>query len=106
MPLITADRASESPLLSRRTDKAAVLIAGDIDQLRSVGARQVLADIISSGAVPAVRLTEAFRQPHSVGTSQMRIQGSMNFRTPGAESDFYFVRSDIQNRHSVVSSNW
>jgi ATP-dependent exoDNAse (exonuclease V) alpha subunit len=43
-------------------DHAALLIVGDIDQLPSVGPRQVLADIIASGAVPVVRLTEVFRQ--------------------------------------------
>jgi exodeoxyribonuclease V alpha subunit len=41
---------------------AALLIVGDIDQLPSVGPGQVLADVISSGAVPVVRLTEVFRQ--------------------------------------------
>src|SRR4051794_20816014 len=39
-------------------DNAAILIVGDIDQLPSVGPGQVLADVISSGAVPVVRLTE------------------------------------------------
>ena len=43
-------------------DKAALLIVGDIDQLPSVGPGQVLADVISSDAVPVVRLTEVFRQ--------------------------------------------
>jgi exodeoxyribonuclease V alpha subunit len=43
-------------------DIAALLIVGDIDQLPSVGPVQVLADIISSGAVPVIRLTEVFRQ--------------------------------------------
>jgi exodeoxyribonuclease V alpha subunit len=43
-------------------DHAALLIVGDIDQLPSVGPGQVLADIIGSGAVPVVRLTEVFRQ--------------------------------------------
>jgi exodeoxyribonuclease V alpha subunit len=42
--------------------KAAMLIVGDVDQLPSVGPGQVLADIIQSGAVPVVRLTEVFRQ--------------------------------------------
>jgi exodeoxyribonuclease V alpha subunit len=43
-------------------DKAALLIVGDVDQLPSVGPGQVLADMITSGAVPVVRLTEVFRQ--------------------------------------------
>ena len=49
-------------LLRAVPDKAAFLIVGDIDQLPSVGPGQVLADIMSSGAVPVVRLTEVFRQ--------------------------------------------
>ena len=43
-------------------DKAALLIVGDVDQLPSVGPGQVLADVIASGTVPVVRLTEVFRQ--------------------------------------------
>src|SRR6516165_8284047 len=49
-------------LLKATPDDAALLIVGDIDQLPSVGPGQALADIIGSGAVPVVRLTEVFRQ--------------------------------------------
>ena len=49
-------------LLRALPDAAALLIVGDVDQLPSVGPGQVLADIIGSGAVPVVRLTEVFRQ--------------------------------------------
>jgi exodeoxyribonuclease V alpha subunit len=49
-------------LLKAVPDGSAVLIVGDIDQLPSVGPGQVLADVISSGAVPVVRLTEVFRR--------------------------------------------
>src|SRR6187549_1410463 len=49
-------------LMKAVPDEAALLIVGDIDQLPSVGPGQVLADVISSGAVPVVRLTEVFRQ--------------------------------------------
>jgi exodeoxyribonuclease V alpha subunit len=44
-------------LIKAVPDQAALLIVGDIDQLL-----QMLADVISSGAVPVVRLTEVFRQ--------------------------------------------
>src|SRR6201987_6023408 len=43
-------------------ERAALLLVGDVDQLPSVGPGQVLADVIASGAVPIVRLTEVFRQ--------------------------------------------
>jgi exodeoxyribonuclease V alpha subunit len=41
---------------------SAVILVGNVDQLPSVGPGQVLADIIGSGMVPVVRLTEVFRQ--------------------------------------------
>jgi exodeoxyribonuclease V alpha subunit len=85
-------------LLKAVPDKAALLIVGDIDQLPSVGPGQVLADIISSGAVPVVRLTEVFRQAAEsrIITNAHRInQGSMpDLRPPENESDFYFVQAD------------
>ena len=49
-------------LMKAVPDKAALLLVGDIDQLPWVGPGQVLADVISSHAVPVVRLTEVFRQ--------------------------------------------
>jgi exodeoxyribonuclease V alpha subunit len=85
-------------LLRAVPDRAALLIVGDIDQLPSVGPGQVLADIISSGAVPVVRLTEVFRQAAQsrIITSAHRInQGSMpNLSPPENESDFYFVQAE------------
>jgi exodeoxyribonuclease V alpha subunit len=39
-----------------------VLLVGDIDQLPSVGPGNVLSDLIASGSVPVVKLTEVFRQ--------------------------------------------
>ena len=74
---------------------AALLIVGDIDQLPSVGPGQVLADIIGSGAVPVVRLTEVFRQAaqskiitiaHAINAGHMP-----DLAAPDGETDFYFV---------------
>jgi exodeoxyribonuclease V alpha subunit len=85
-------------LLRALPDKAALLIVGDIDQLPSVGPGQVLADIISSRAVPVVRLTEVFRQAarSRIITSAHRInQGLMpDLSSAGTDSDFYFVSVD------------
>ncbi len=41
---------------------ARLILVGDVDQLPSVGPGTVLADVIASGAVATVRLTEIFRQ--------------------------------------------
>ena len=85
-------------LLKAVPDTAALLIVGDIDQLPSVGPGQVLADIIASGAVSVVRLTEVFRQAarSRIVTSAHGInRGSIpNLSKPEADSDFYFVQAD------------
>jgi exodeoxyribonuclease V alpha subunit len=85
-------------LLRAVPDTAAVLIVGDIDQLPSVGPGQVLADIISSGAVPVVRLTEVFRQAakSQIIVSAHRINEGVipDLRKPETESDFYFVEAN------------
>jgi exodeoxyribonuclease V alpha subunit len=85
-------------LMKAVPDKAALLLVGDIDQLPSVGPGQVLADVISSHAVPVVRLTEVFRQAAQsrIITSAHRInQGTIpDLSPPDAESDFYFVQAD------------
>ena len=81
-------------LLKAVPDKAAVLIVGDVDQLPSVGPGQVLADIIASGSVPVVRLTEVFRQAAQsrIITNAHRInRGIMPELSPAPDSDFYFV---------------
>src|SRR5437763_4238040 len=79
-------------------DHSALLIVGDIDQLPSVGPGQVLADIISSGSVPVVRLTDVFRQAAQsrIIASAHRInQGSIpDLPKPDGDSDFYFVQAD------------
>src|SRR6202011_4598571 len=81
-------------LIKAVPEKSALLIVGDIDQLPSVGPGQVLADVISSGAVSVVRLTEVFRQAAQsrIVTSAHRInQGSIpDLSAPGI-GDFYFA---------------
>lgn len=85
-------------LMKAIPDNAALLIVGDIDQLPSVGPGQVLADIISSGSVPVVRLTEVFRQAAQsrIITGAHRInQGFIpDLSRPEGDSDFYFVQAD------------
>lgn len=77
---------------------AAVILVGDVDQLPSVGPGMVLADLIASGVVPTVRLTEVFRQAaqSSIIQAAHRVNaGKMpRLRTADAEGDFYFAAAD------------
>jgi exodeoxyribonuclease V alpha subunit len=81
-------------LLRALPEGTALLLVGDVDQLPSVGPGQVLADIIASGAVPVVRLTEIFRQAAEsrIVVNAHRInEGVMPDFTPVEGGDFYFV---------------
>jgi len=85
-------------LLRAVPNQAALLIVGDVDQLPSVGPGQVLADVIGSGAVPVVRLTEVFRQATKsrIIVNAHRVnQGQVpQLDRPEEDSDFYFVPAD------------
>ena len=82
-------------LLKAVPARAALLLVGDVDQLPSVGPGQVLADLIGSGAVPVVRLTEVFRQAarSRIVTNAHRInQGLLPEPSSEPASDFHLVR--------------
>ena len=85
-------------LLAAVPDSAALMLVGDVDQLPSVGPGAVLSDIITSGAVPTVRLTEIFRQ---AATSKIIVnahrinKGELPLKNDKEElSDFYFVPAE------------
>ncbi len=74
-----------------------LIMVGDIDQLPSVGAGNVLRDIIDSGAFPVVRLTRIFRQAQSsrIIMNAHRInEGKMPDISNGKQSDFFFMENE------------
>ena len=74
-----------------------LILAGDVDQLPSVGPGTVLRDIIDSGAVPVIRLTKIFRQAQgsNIITNCHRVNnGECPEFKYGKDSDFFFVRDD------------
>ncbi|MBQ6373138.1 MAG: ATP-dependent RecD-like DNA helicase [Clostridia bacterium] len=84
-----------------------LILVGDADQLPSVGAGNVLRDLIAAGAVPVVRLTEIFRQ---AGQSQIvvnahRINRGEYPQIRARQTDFFLERRDdpAQVAASVVA---
>jgi exodeoxyribonuclease V alpha subunit len=82
-------------LIAAVPDRAAIVFVGDVDQLPSVGPGAVLSDIIASGTIPTVRLTEIFRQAAEsmIIVNAHRInQGLMPLNTEKEGlSDFYCI---------------
>lgn len=74
-----------------------LIMVGDIDQLPSVGAGNVLRDMIDSGVFPVVRLTRIFRQAQTsrIITNAHRInEGRMPDISNGKDSDFFFLENE------------
>ena len=74
-----------------------LILVGDIDQLPSVGAGNVLRDIIDSERIPVVRLTRIFRQAMSsrIITNAHRInQGYFPDISNGRDTDFFFIQKE------------
>jgi exodeoxyribonuclease V alpha subunit len=80
---------------------AALILVGDVNQLPSVGAGNVLKDVIRSGKVPVVELKEIFRQAANSGIirNAHRINtGLVPELVQGREglADFYFIEQEDQ----------
>ncbi len=88
-------------LLEAMPPGAALLLVGDADQLPSVGPGQVLRDVLESGAVPAVRLTEIFRQAAEsrivVGAHRIREGHLPDLTNPPGTDLFFFDATDPED---------
>lgn len=74
-----------------------LVLVGDVDQLPSVGAGNVLRDMIDSGIFPVVRLTRIFRQAQSsrIIMNAHRINaGKMPDISNGKDTDFFFLQRE------------
>jgi exodeoxyribonuclease V alpha subunit len=85
-------------LRAMRRDSKLILI-GDSDQLPSVGAGNILADLIESELIPTVRLTEIFRQSKEslIVSNAHRINSEEPPILTATDSDFFFVRREIES---------
>ncbi|UFQ15750.1 MULTISPECIES: SF1B family DNA helicase RecD2 [Streptomyces] len=103
--LVVVDEASMLDLLlANKLVKAVppgahLLFVGDVDQLPSVGAGEVLRDLLGEGSpVPAVRLTRIFRQAQESGvvTNAHRINSGLPPLTQGMKDFFLFVEEETE----------
>ncbi|MFE1150234.1 ATP-dependent RecD-like DNA helicase [Streptomyces albidoflavus] len=103
--LVVVDEASMlDVLLANKLVKAVapgahLLFVGDVDQLPSVGAGEVLRDLLAEGGpIPSVRLTRIFRQAQRSGvvTNAHRINAGTPPLTRGLDDFFLFVEDDTE----------
>jgi exodeoxyribonuclease V alpha subunit len=93
-------------LLKAVPPSAALVLVGDVDQLPSVSSGAVLSDLIRSGKVETVQLTEIFRQAadsHIIINAHRINQGNMPVSAGQAISDFYVVyRETSEEIHDTL----
>ncbi|MEU3740173.1 ATP-dependent RecD-like DNA helicase [Streptomyces sp. NPDC032198] len=109
--LVVVDEASMLDLLlANKLVKAVapgahLLFVGDVDQLPSVGAGEVLRDMLSERSpIPAVRLTHIFRQAQQSGvvTNAHRINSGVPPITQGLSDFFLFVEDETEDAGRVT----
>ncbi|MEU7009843.1 ATP-dependent RecD-like DNA helicase [Streptomyces sp. NPDC046332] len=109
--LVVVDEASMLDLLlANKLVKAVapgahLLLVGDVDQLPSVGAGEVLGDLLAPGSpVPAVRLTRIFRQAQQSGvvTNAHRINAGLPPVTTGLPDFFLFAEDETEDAARVA----
>jgi exodeoxyribonuclease V alpha subunit len=108
--LVVVDEASMlDVLLANKLVKAVasgahLLLVGDADQLPSVGAGEVLGDLLAATTLPRVRLTHIFRQAQRSGvvTNAHRINAGHQPVTRGLEDFFLFAEDDPEQAADLV----
>lgn len=83
-----------------------LVLVGDSDQLPSVGAGNVLKDIMDSGVMPVVKLTEIFRQAQksAIVTNAHKIVNGEHVDLSEKDKDFFFFqRLNFEGLQSLVS---
>ncbi|GLX99897.1 MULTISPECIES: ATP-dependent RecD-like DNA helicase [Actinoplanes] len=102
--LLVVDEASMLDLiLANKLVKAIppgahLLLVGDVDQLPSVGAGEVLRDLLAADAIPRVRLTQIFRQAAESGvvTNAHRVNRGRPPLLDGMQDFFLFASDDTE----------
>lgn len=98
-------------LLRALPEGARLLLVGDADQLPSVGAGSVLADLIASGAVPSTRLSRIHRQgedsgiveaAHRILSGQSPVDPERDANTEGGGDFFIALREDAEDAAQLV----
>lgn len=92
------DLSLTASMLRAMTRGSRLVLIGDSDQLPSVGAGNILADLIASERVSTVRLTEIFRQSKKslIITNAHKINEGVPPILTSTDNDFFFVRRESE----------
>ncbi|MBR5521252.1 MAG: ATP-dependent RecD-like DNA helicase [Oscillospiraceae bacterium] len=95
-----------SQLITAVKDGCRVVLVGDYNQLPAVGPGNILKDLLESGMVPNVQLTDIFRQAQEsdIVVNAHAINSGAYPRTSGKTGDYFFIESDENRIETLVAS--
>ena len=85
-----------------------VILVGDVDQLPSVGAGNVLRDVIGSGVIPVIKLERIFRQAQGsaiIRNAHKINKGNYPDLHNGPDSDFFFIEQEENSDISAIKTD-
>jgi exodeoxyribonuclease V alpha subunit len=96
-------------LLKAIPDDMTLILVGDVDQLPSVGAGNVLSDIISSGCIPVVKLERIFRQEkgnapslRSAASRRIHSESASRMDAPQAQGSRIIMNAHRINKGEAI----
>ena len=95
-------------LLKALPSHCRLILVGDADQLPSIGAGNVLKDIIQSGVISVVKLEEIFRQARKslIVVNAHRVnKGEFPYLPPSGGKDFYFLQESDPTKVEAIIVN-
>ncbi len=94
-----------SKLVKAVAPGAHLLLVGDVDQLPSVGAGEVLRDLISADTLPVVRLTKIFRQAQQSGivVNAHKVNAGRPPALTGYPDFFWFTSDETEATAALVA---
>jgi exodeoxyribonuclease V alpha subunit len=94
------DLSLTASLMKAMKRTARLILIGDADQLPSVGAGNILSDLIDTGVVPTVRLNEIFRQEKDslIISNAHKINNGEPPVLSATDADFFFVRREDEGQ--------
>jgi len=95
-----------SQLITAVKDGCRIVLVGDYNQLPAVGPGNILKDMLESGLVPNVQLTDIFRQAREsdIVVNSHAINSGVFPKTSGRTGDYFFIDCDENSVEAMVSS--
>ena len=83
-----------------------IIFVGDVDQIASVGPGKILKDMIDSGKVPCILLSEGHRNSGTIATNSYLIKDGRKLKDYVYDEHFVYIPSSIEHIRDIVINDY